>query len=260
MARSGCGDVLSNVALLLLFFLLVCLSGTLAYAGPNGLEQQGVSLSAMRLVYPGDRRAIPLTLTNNTNQTWLAQASVKTVDFATGEVGQGAAPFIITPPLVRLRPGDKMPVRIMSDGHELPVDRESVFWVSVRMIPRQAEEAGQHGQLSVGVVQNIKLFYRPQGLAASGMVKEASENMQASRDGQQLVLRNVSPVYITPAKLTVNGVAVAEMARRRMVPPRGEQRYALPTKMATEKDGIAVSWQAIDEYGEITPVQQRQLR
>lgn len=260
MPKSGCKDFLINAALLLLLLLLICLLGTLAYAGANSGEQKGLSLGTMRLVYPGDRRAIPLTLTNNTDQTWLAQSSVKAVDFVTGDVDRGAAPFIVTPPLVRLRPGDKMLVRIMSDGHVLPADRESVFWVSVRMIPRLAEDAGQHGQLSVGVVQNIKLFYRPQGLATSGMVKVASEKIQASRVGQYLVLKNGTPVYITTGKLTVNGVTVAEMERHRMIPPRGEQRYTLPANIATAKNGITVSWQAVDEHGELTSVQQRQIR
>jgi fimbrial chaperone protein len=216
----------------------------------------GLSLSTMRLIYPGQQRAIPLTLTNNTPQPWLAQSSVKPVNFATGEIQDGSVPFIITPPLVKLRPGDKTTLRVRYIGHVLPVDRESVFWVAVRMLPGQTESDSAHRQLSIGVVQQIKLFYRPQMLSAVNL-KRASEQLHASIDSRQLILSNPTALYISPGKLTVDGIEVPETERRKMVPPFGQQRYALPETFSGQTSSHRVTWQVIDEESAYTALQQR---
>ena len=52
--------------------------------------------------------------------------------------GKNKTPFLTTPPLSRLDPGMENILRIMRvSSNELPADRESVFWLNVKEIPRR---------------------------------------------------------------------------------------------------------------------------
>lgn len=233
--------------------LLISHDGIVHAASLQPGEQPGVSLGAMRLIYPSASKSVTLTLTNNTDQTWLAQSAIKTVDFATGEPGNVSGPFVITPPLTRLGPWQKMPVRVIYTGGELPGDRESVFYITVRMIPQvTADERNDGGSLNIGLINDIKLFYRPSSLAGEGGMAAAGKKITVRTDGGDVIFTNPTPYYISLDNLTVNGSPVDDREIHRMIPPKGKQTYPVP-------EGIPVSgkkslhWSVIDELGNRIP-------
>lgn len=233
--------------------LLISHDGIVHAASLPPGEQPGVSLGAMRLIYPSASKAVTLTLTNNTDQTWLAQSAVKKVDFATGEPSNVSGPFVITPPLTRLGPWQKMPVRVIYTGSALPGDQESVFYITVRMIPQvTADERNDGGSLNIGLINDIKLFYRPSSLADNGGVAVASKKVTARIDGRDVIFTNPTPYYISLDNLTVNGIPVDDREVHRMIPPKGEQTYPVPEGIpASGKKSL--HWLVIDELGNRIP-------
>ena len=90
--------------------------------------------------------------------------------------GNVKAPFTVTPPLFRLNGGKENTLRVVKTAQALPEDRESVFWLSVKTVPPEAEGKGNH--LQIAVRTRIKLFYRPASLV--GLPEEAAKRCAGS--------------------------------------------------------------------------------
>ncbi|NTY86739.1 molecular chaperone [Serratia fonticola] len=223
----------------------------------------GLSISQFRIVYPGDeKKGITWSLTNNSDRPYLMQSWVRPMDFTTGMPAAeednkspvAAIPLLVTPPLARVEPGDRLTLRIRLTEMSLPQDRESVFYLSVKGIPSVPDKASQTGgQLVVAVVNNMKLFYRPEGMPKGG-VTNASRQLRFSLQSDALVVDNPTPFYINFSQLTVGGKPVSAEALRKLVPPKGQQRYPVASG-----DRGTVEWQVVDEDSKATPLQRQTL-
>lgn len=215
----------------------------------------GIAFYVLRVIYPaGEKQGVTLTAYNKSSAPYLMQSWVRPVDPATGDVdlswqGTPVMPFIVTPPLARLEANGELPLRIRRNDVPLPDDRESVFFISMKALPVQ-QPTGK--QMVMTVVSNIKLFYRPQGLAKRA-VADMAPKLTFSRADQQLTATNPTPYWLTFSRLSVGNVALDKPALRLMVPPFGKQSYTLPATAAGK-----ITWQLIDEDGWDTPVAQQE--
>ncbi|WP_264642947.1 molecular chaperone [Candidatus Symbiopectobacterium sp. NZEC127] len=225
-------------------------------------EPQGITFYVLRVIYmASDRQGVALTAYNKTPRPYLMQSRMRPQDTATGDVdntatGSTVVPFIVTPPLSRLEPNDNLTLRIRRNGQPLPDDRESVFFISMKAIPAQPAAAPQDNTAKVilTITNNLKVFYRPEGLKKQA-VAEMAPKLRFKREGNQLVADNPTPYWLTFSRLKVGTHALSKPQLRLMVPPFGKQFYALPPG-ATGKN---VVWQLIDEDGWNTEVEQRAL-
>lgn len=223
-------------------------------------EPQGISFYVLRVIYPEKaKKGVTLTANNKTPNVYLMQSWIQPVDPATGNVllqhdGKKPMPFIVTPPLQRLEPGHALTLRIRRAGSELPEDRESVFFVSLKAIPLQQEKQDLATQnLTLTVVSNLKLFYRPMSLSPRA-VADVAHQLRFRREGEALIADNPTPYWLTFSRLKVGEHSLDKANLRLMVPPKGQQRYPL----LAENRG-AVLWQLIDEDGWDTPWQRQIL-
>lgn len=248
---------------LLKFSLLTAmLFGLPGYAAPQ--EASGITLSQFRLIYPAaEKKGVTWSLTNNTTRAWLMQSWIRPLDSATGlpaaesdnKGASAAIPLLVTPPLKRVDAGEALTLRIRLTELSLPKDRESVFYLTVKGIPSVPDKEKQTGeQLVVAVANNIKLFYRPEGLPAGGVAKAATQ-LHFSLQGDAIVVDNPTPFYINFSQLTVGGQPLPADALRKLVPPRGQLRYTI----AKGNTRGAVEWQVMDENSQSTPVQRQAL-
>lgn len=225
-------------------------------------ESSGISLSQFRIIYPGaDTKGVTWSLTNNTDRAWLIQSWIRPVDFTTGlpmpetesSASSAKIPFLVTPPLKRVDAGEGMTLRIRLTELSLPKDRESVFYLSVKAIPAVTDsDSASNGKLVVAVVNNIKLFYRPEGLPAGS--KESRRAAAIQPPGESLVVDNPTPFYINFSQVTVGGKPISADGLRKLVPPYGQQRYDLVKGMSGP-----VEWQVLDEEHRPTPLQHQAL-
>lgn len=142
----------SFMATVLLLLLFACHS-TIANAA--------VALGATRVIYPANQKQVLLPVTNNDPasvyliQSWIENAG-----------DQKDTQFVITPPLFSMQGKKENTLRIINaTNHQLPGDRESLFWVNVKAIPAMEKDQKNENTLQLAIISRIKMFYRPTHLA-----------------------------------------------------------------------------------------------
>ncbi|AKG72621.1 hypothetical protein WN53_18160 [Serratia fonticola] len=208
---------------------------------------EGIQLGSMRVVYPeANKNGTKFSLMNTSKNTFLMQSWIRMLD------GEDKAPFIVLPPLKRVDPQERLNLRILRTGGNLPEDRESVFYLTMRAVPTISAKQEGTGVVTLVLQNSIKLFYRPQGLPKDG-INAVAHKLQFTRNGNQLTAINPSPFYLTLSHLAVGPYLLDKDKLQLMVPPKGQQSWQIPSSARGE-----VRWKLIDEMGESTQ-EQRQL-
>lgn len=194
---------ISFMATVLLLLLFACHS-TVANAA--------VALGATRVIYPANQKQVLLPVTNNDPasvyliQSWIENAG-----------DQKDTQFVITPPLFSMQGKKENTLRIINaTNHQLPGDRESLFWVNVKAIPAMEKDQKNENTLQLAIISRIKMFYRPTNLAMAP--EEAPAMLRFRRSGSKLTLINPTPYFITVTNMKAGNSNLPNT----MVPPKGE--------------------------------------
>lgn len=197
----------------------------------------GVVVGGTRVVYEGAKKEASISVNNPEKLTpYLIQSWVEA---ATG-AGNEKAPFIITPPLFRLDPGQENVLRIIRTGGGFPDNKESVYWLNIKSIA--SSEQAEVNQLQIAVKTRIKMFYRPPGLA--GNPAEAYKALTFSRHGDQLQVSNPTSYHVSFFSVKVGDKEIKDAG---MVAPQGTLSWPLPAGASG-----TVSWESINDYGGIS--------
>ena len=222
-------------------------------------ESDGIALESTRVIYPGSaKNGITFTVTNRTEQTYLLQSRVVPWESTAEEPTETsvAAPFIVIPPLVRFASDEALSLRIRLTKNDLPTDRESVFGLSLKAIPSQSApsslSAESGARMVLALQNNLKLFYRPQGLVVMDENARALA-LQFTRKGTQLTVQNPTPYYVTLGEVRLGSEVVA-LGEQRMLQPFSTAIFDCAVTQPTQ-----LSWQIIDDMGRHTPRETRLL-
>ncbi|WP_223677326.1 fimbrial biogenesis chaperone, partial [Escherichia coli] len=135
---------ISFMATVLLLLLFACHS-TVANAA--------VALGATRVIYPANQKQVLLPVTNNDPasvyliQSWIENAG-----------DQKDTQFVITPPLFSMQGKKENTLRIINaTNHQLPGDRESLFWVNVKAIPAMEKDQKNENTLQLAIISRLNL-------------------------------------------------------------------------------------------------------
>lgn len=200
--------------------------------------QASIVVGGTRVIYHESEREAKLSVLNKSqNIPYLVQSWVENYD----ESDVRKVPFMMTPPLFRLDAGKENILRIIKTGEGLPDDREQVFYLNVKSLsPAQKED---QNKLEIAVRTKIKLFWRPARLNLQE-AQEAYKKIKMSKSGKILSINNPTPYYVSFMSVKVDGTDVAAAD---MVAPYSVKEVAAPA-------GSTVTWQAINDFGGITPV------
>jgi len=160
-----------------------------------------VIISATREIYPSDRKEISVQLLNNGSDPSLVQAWIDNGDpDSTPETAK--VPFLLMPPVVKVsaHSGQQLKVRYM--GGNLPVDRESVFYLNILDIPPVPENLKGKSVMQLAIRARIKLFFRPTGLKVKP--KNIIDKLTFTHEKDSITLHNASPYYLTLSGVRVN--------------------------------------------------------
>jgi len=195
--------------------------------------QAGVQVRGTRIVYEearGETTALVRYLGGGP-----AMLQIWMVDAVTGDE---QVPFIVTPVVSRMEPGQEQMVRILRTREGLPQDRESLFYFNVLEVPPEptALIANNEPFLQLTMQGQFKFFYRPRGLKlppdrAAGLLRFSGAPPAA--DGRlQVRVQNPSPYHVTFAEVKLHppgstGAPLMQLAAdvtpgERMVAPGGE--------------------------------------
>ncbi|OCQ54170.1 putative fimbrial chaperone protein ElfD precursor [Photorhabdus australis subsp. thailandensis] len=204
---------------------------------------------------------VPSTFINNSDSNYLIQSTVRELDPATGLPLDAKAPFIVIPPIARVDAHERQVLKILRTGGDFPKDRESLFFLNVRMLPSEkplSASKGFSGKVKMTTALAVKVFYRPEGLPKEG-VAGAVKQLSASVKESVVTLTNPSPFWLTLQALQVNSFAVPDQDLFRMVPPFGQQSWSLPVGKVLLGNHVTVSWRAIGEFGLSTDEESRSI-
>lgn len=227
-------------------FYKTCL---LALLIPFSAANAEIIIHGTRAVYPSDAREITLQVTNTGKSPALVQAWIDEGD-AKATPDQSKAPFIITPPITRVEAEKGQFLRITSlpTANALSKTQETLFWLNVLDIPPKpsTKNAGDAPDnfLQLAIRSRIKFFYRPSGIKED--VALAPEKIQWSSQGNNLLIKNPTPFYITITTISQEhlGKKVNILSEGIMLVPFSEQKIAL--KNSNIKD---MTFTTINDYG-----------
>lgn len=224
------------------FFLRYCLL-LLVIVFP-GVCIAGIQVGGTRIIFPSADREAMIQVRNEGAEDTMIQSWIE------AEPGQieGEVPFAITPSLARLSYKKKQALRIFYQGKGLPVDRESVFWLSIQEIPQLSDS---DNTLQVAFRQRLKVFYRP--LKLEGSPDESAENLKWHRltvSGISAIsATNNSAFYVSlgSASILVNGKEY--VADEQMVAPKSTVTMTVKGLPAALVGDASVHWESINDYG-----------
>ncbi|WP_456311016.1 fimbria/pilus periplasmic chaperone [Serratia proteamaculans] len=223
---------LSRASLVTSVFLSGILVSHLATAG-------GISLGGTRIIYPAGVKQTSIPVRNTSSDAaYLVQSWTENAN------GQKSADFIVTPPLFVSNSGDENMLRIMFSGPVLPNDRETLYYFNSRAVPSVDKSKTENKSvLMLATTTRIKLFVRPAGLNPEP--EKAPDLLQFGKSGDQLLITNPSPYYITLVQLKMDGKKLDDV----MVSPKGNIRISLPSV-----SGTTLSYSTMNDYGGATPM------
>ncbi|WP_374439269.1 fimbrial biogenesis chaperone [Pseudomonas panipatensis] len=227
--------------MLLVGMLVLCMPGAWA----------SVVLGGTRVVYPANEREVTLQVENAERVPRLVQAWVDRGD-PQSRPDNADAPFLLTPPIVRMEAGKSIALRLMFTHQEsLPQDRESLFWLNVMDVPPQPRE-GEESYLQLAYRSRLKLFYRPAGLP--GSAPQAAESVVWSlvtdgHGGYLLRGRNASAYHVSLNSLELRDGGRSVGNEGGMIAPAASHDFPLPGLNAAPSASAKVRYQWIDDFG-----------
>ncbi|WP_339330802.1 molecular chaperone [Aeromonas hydrophila] len=193
-----------------------------------------ISLSATRLIFDGKQNEASINVKNDGGQDVMIQTWLES-----DEGSNQLPPFAVTPPLAKLKGGERQLLRALYQGHGLPQDRESVFWLNVQEIPLAVK--GQN-ILQLAVLQRIKVFYRPAGLTQEPATAPAWLGVKVNNGHVELC--NPTPYHINMVEFKKDGHNIDG----EMIYPRKSLSLAMPAGMSGNG---TFSISLVNDYGAV---------
>lgn len=199
-----------------------------------------VSIGGTRLIFNGSEREASITVSNTNKgipvliQSWIDE----------GDVSKAKAPFMVTPPLFRLEPGQDNILRAVRTGGKLPQDRESLFWLNIKTIPSVNKDEVQANTLQLAIKKRLKFIYRP--ASVKGIPEESANTLVWKKIGNQIQVTNPTAFYMNFSVITVGGKAFKPtLPEQTYVAPKSELLFTIPSGGS----GNTISWKIINDYG-----------
>ena len=195
----------------------------------------GIMLGGTRLVYDDGKKEESISIENKGTMPYLIQSWVEEHDATKSHN------FLITPPLFRLDGDKKNTLRIFKLDKELPVDRESLFFLNVKSIPGGTVDGNT---LQIAIRNRLKLIYRPKALQKD-IPESRTGELTWIQTGRQLKVINPTPYYQNFMFVKINGKDI-ELKEKNYAPPFSD------TYLNTSGvRGDHVSWKIINDYGAV---------
>jgi len=207
-----------------------------------------MTLGQTRVIVTDAERRVMVQVKNADRVPVLLQAWVDARGEAEHPPESSHIPFVLDPPVMRLEPGQTRAIQVMftQPVPHLPTDRESLYWFSVLEIPA-LPDGDADSRLDVSVLSRLKLFYRPEVIAALRYrVNQKSDvaPLRFSLQSQELLIDNPAPIHQTLATLAINDTALAPL----MVAPLATVRVPVPAPLSHR---ATLRYATIDDDGNL---------
>lgn len=197
----------------------------------------GVYIYGTRVIYPAAQKEVTVQLMNQGDRSALVQAWIDDGDTQTPPE-KLQVPFLLTPPVVKVKGNTGQQLKIKFTKANLPQDRESLFYLNVLDIPPNEIHDSENNKLKFALQNRIKLIYRPASIKSVN--KETFSRLHIKRASDGLTVENDSANWLTITEIK----GAAKINKETLVlPPRANLK--LPGTPHTGKYAVTL----IDDYG-----------
>lgn len=141
----------------------------------------------------GDKQLTFSIANTSSKDSFLVQSWVE------NKAGDKVKDLIVVPPLYLSGPNDENILRLILMNHNLPNDRESLYYYIAKGIPSIDKVSDQENNVRIALASRIKLFIRPSGLKPSPA--RAPEKLIFSKTKKGIFIKNPTPYYLTLANI-----------------------------------------------------------
>ncbi|MCU6175006.1 fimbria/pilus periplasmic chaperone [Citrobacter cronae] len=182
-----------------------------------------------RVIYPAEKKEIIVQLMNQSSKASLVQSWIDDGD-TTIPPEKISVPFLLTPPVVRIKGNSGQQIKIKKIANALPNDKESIFYFNVLDIPPNTNEENSKNTLKFAMQNRLKLLYRPAGIET--VTKTSIKKLALLRSGNNLNFRNDTANWITVPKIESNKIQLN--GKTILLPPLSSQLIKLKTNAANQ--------------------------
>ncbi|GAB1438750.1 molecular chaperone [Providencia sp.] len=206
--------------------------------------QASLVLQGTRIVFPSDKKTVSIQLINHSEQpsltqSWVDEGNVESTPETTN------APFIVTPPISKIAANEGIQLRIRFLGGNLPMDRESVYYLNVLDIAPKPKNTNGMNTLQFAIQTRIKIFYRPISLPSPP--EKLLDSTKFYSDKGVLTINNPTPYFLSIANIYTANTSRESIAKSLMVSPFSTQTITSKRKVI---NGENITVVYIDDAGQ----------
>lgn len=210
-----------------------------------------VVVQGTRYIYPAGETEITVSLVNRGKQPALTKAWIDD-GRPSVRVEQLKVPFLLTPPLARVEPGQEQHYRLRYTGkaEDLPRDRESLYWINLLEVPpKGSDRKTASDTLQLAFQYRVKLLYRPSGL--EGNARDAGRHLIWFPDeaGSRIIVSNPTPYFVSLSSITLAAGERTTQIAAETLSPYSDHALPLPEAAGTLTGNEVVRYQWIDDLG-----------
>ncbi|EKT64654.1 molecular chaperone [Providencia burhodogranariea] len=201
------------------------------------LANGSVVVQGTRVIFPDNKTIMGIQIINNSDQPSLVQSWIDDGDInSTPETTN--APFIVIPPITKIKANDGTQLRIQFIGKKLPDDRESIFYLNILDISPKPKNNVNGNFLQLALQTRLKLLYRPMGLTLTS--DNALNEVKFFQSEQWLIAMNPTPYFVTLSKLYFEVQNNNPLLENIMIAPFSQIQVQHQDNISTSNELIAI--------------------
>lgn len=232
----------------MIFSILFSIASLLSFHS----AQAGVIIHGTRVIFAAPEREATVQLSNQGKSPILVQSWLDKGEDNESPVAIDV-PFVLSPTLFRLEPGDGQALRILYTGEPLPADKESLFWLNVLEVPPKVENSEDNsGSLRFVFRTRIKLMYRPPGLPGSALQAGGQLQWSLANDGPEgpmLRAANPTPYVVNLSYVDLKAGGETFKAGSGHVLPGETAVFAVEEAAGRSLAGGLVTYDSLNDWG-----------
>ncbi|RQO33339.1 pilus assembly protein [Herminiimonas sp. KBW02] len=161
-------------------------------------------------------------------------------------------PFVLTPAIFRMEANGTQVLRIIHTGEQLPLNKESLYWLNVLDVPPKPVAGAGQGSLQLAIRTRIKMMYRPEGLP--GKAEEAPGKLiwtVGLNEHKQTVLqaRNPSAYVVNLAGIEIRAGNKKLQAGPGHVLPGDMAAFVIDGAVDVKLKGARLAYSSVNDWG-----------
>lgn len=204
-----------------------------------------------RVVFTAGSKSVEFALSNASKEQQTIQAWIDSGD-AQIAPDDAQAPFFVTPPVSKIRPGGKQILRISFTGDTFATGQESLYYLNILNLAPVPVVADGQNAMRFHTRSRFKVLFRPPGLPGNPAqaAQQVGWRLDAQGNGHGLTANNPSPYFLSLVNIRLlRGQHAIQALESSTVAPHSNASFQLRDPGSDAGAATSVEYQYIDDDG-----------